>query len=261
MNVTCRRCGYSGQPRAMDDGLVCASCGAREIAPAAVVAATPAATGDQPAGPSAIVIFGGLFLGVCLVAMVVGAVTGDDDEPRRPTTRTVAAAPAEPELSPLQQLIAQLEQASTIDERIEIVRPLLEDVHNDVSLGTSVFAYWAAKGMYWNHVAYGAAETTVERVMKDSDATRGGRMCYRGEVLQISKTDLGDGRHVFEGVLSTRRQGHALHFYAAGDTGDLVQGSKARFCGIVMGRISYDNTLGGTAHAVELVGMFDPASI
>ena len=52
-------------------------------------------------------------------------------------------------------------------------------------------------------------------------------------------------------------RGQVIHYLAAGDTGTLVDGDRARFCGVTTGRYSYSNAGGGTTHAVQLIGMFD----
>lgn len=43
----------------------------------------------------------------------------------------------------------------------------------------------------------------------------------------------------------------------SGDTGDLVQNSAARICGIVTGVSDYANTGGGQTPSVTIVGLFD----
>jgi len=51
-----------------------------------------------------------------------------------------------------------------------------------------------------------------------------------------------------------------IRFVAVGDTGALVANSTARFCGIVTGRFTYLNAIGGTTHAVRLVAQAGQAS-
>lgn len=46
---------------------------------------------------------------------------------------------------------------------------------------------------------------------------------------------------------------------SAGSTATLVQQSRARLCGVVIGTYDYSNSAGGKGHAVSLVGMFDLA--
>jgi len=90
---------------------------------------------------------------------------------------------------------------------------------------------------------------------KDADAERGAHRCVRGRIVEIyaEKTDLG---MFYTGGMTDRRY-RVYRFIAVGDTGDLVARSRARFCGIVTGRMSYANAAGGTTSAVQLVGIFD----
>lgn len=51
--------------------------------------------------------------------------------------------------------------------------------------------------------------------------------------------------------------GKLYRFIAVGSTGALVESSRAKFCGVVVGQQHYQNSAGGVAHSVQLVGMFD----
>ena len=61
---------------------------------------------------------------------------------------------------------------------------------------------------------------------------------------------------VFTGGLIDN-SGQIYRFIAVKSTGEIVKGSTAKFCGIVTGRLMFSNSVGGTTHAVSLVGMFD----
>lgn len=132
--------------------------------------------------------------------------------------------------------------------------PGMEDVTESSSDGTLLFTVWAGKKMRWTDVAVAKNETSVAKVMKDSRAERGKRMCVKGSIIQIAR----DG-DLFVGLMGTGGYGlgDVVHFFAAGSTGELVQRSRGRFCGVVTGRFTYSNAGGGTTHAVDAVGMFD----
>ena len=117
------------------------------------------------------------------------------------------------------------------------------------------FAKWAAMNMTLADVQVAKNETSLKKVLKDSDAERGRRLCLRGSVTQIEKVNTGTGA-IFGGLLRTG-DWDMVSFMAARSTGELVEGSRARFCGVVTGRYSYSNAGGGTTHAVHLVGVFD----
>jgi hypothetical protein len=91
--------------------------------------------------------------------------------------------------------------------------------------------------------------------MKDPEAERGKRLCSLGTINQI-EVDRSAGSPIYNGGLMTPGF-DSVRFSAVGSSGDLVEGSGARICGIVTGKYSYSNAGGGTTHAVYLVGMFD----
>lgn len=159
---------------------------------------------------------------------------------------------AEPEPpSPLELI----EKEATAAGAFAVARPLMEDAFDETSLGAQLFAYWAAAHLTWSDVHVEKDETSPGLVKKDAEAQRGKRLCYSGTIIQIAKAELGDGRHVFVGLLMTNRR-DIFHFLAAGSTGALVEDSRARICGFVTGAYSYSNSGGGSSHAVQVVGMF-----
>lgn len=92
------------------------------------------------------------------------------------------------------------------------------------------------------------AETSVGLVQKDAESERGKRMCAKGTIEGIQRTDV-ERRRVFVGRLR-QDDGDVIAFTALGTTGDLIRRSKAKFCGAVIGT---------DGDAVVLVGMFDLA--
>ncbi len=48
-----------------------------------------------------------------------------------------------------------------------------------------------------------------------------------------------------------------VHYVAPGSTGELVEGSRAKLCGIVAGLHFFQNVSGGQTQAVEVAGVFD----
>lgn len=167
-------------------------------------------------------------------------------------SRPDQAPPPDPEPPSLAE---QIEAKSSAADAFRFARPHMTDTYDATSKGAFLFAQWAAAHLRWGDVHVERDETSPARVRKDADAERGKRMCYSGRIVQIARTDLVAGRRVFMGLLLARRM-QIFHFLAAGSTGDLVENSRARFCGFVTGTYDYSNSGGGSSHAVELVGMF-----
>lgn len=144
----------------------------------------------------------------------------------------------------------------TLVEALRRTVPLMEDAQDQMSTGTGLLMLWAME----QPAAFAAGlpllvETKRALVMKDSAAERGKRLCVRGRISEIAAVRAAAGT-VYEGGIVV---GYAevTRFVAIGDTGELVEGSRARFCGVVTGRLSYSNAGGGTTHAPMLVGAFD----
>lgn len=121
--------------------------------------------------------------------------------------------------------------------------------------GTAALALWSIERMKWSELQ----EIPVGKyamVMKDSDSQRGSRICTGGRIIEISVDNTVPGSKVFLGGMYDDA-GHIYRFIAVRSTGEIVANSRAKFCGIVTGQQHYQNSAGGVAHAVHLVGMFD----
>lgn len=164
-------------------------------------------------------------------------------------TATVAAAPAAPQpLTITQRLFAQTQLWAAIS----VIKPALED--GGLTPGAKALTLWSAERATWEELS-AIPETKLALVMKDSEAERGKRICARGSIVEIS-VDRSAGSAVYFGGLITPGMS-VIRFAAVKSTGELVQHSNARFCGIVTGKESYENSGGGVTHAVFAVGMFD----
>lgn len=188
--------------------------------------------------------------------MIVDAATGDLGSGTKATSSAAieAAPPPEPPQQREPTLLEQVSGASTIGAALSILKPHFADTQDSIDPAAAVLAIWAANNMSWADLQQ-QPETSRALVMKDSDATRGNRLCARGSIIQIT-VDKSAGVTLFEGGLMAPGF-NVVRFIAVGSTGDIVERSNARFCGIVTGRKSYSNARGGTTHAVQVVGMFD----
>jgi hypothetical protein len=108
-----------------------------------------------------------------------------------------------------------------------------------------MFARYAAARLRWKDVDV-VAETSFDRVLKDTDLERGKRICVEGELTAIRREDLGP-RNIQVGSLRVS-DAWTVAFAAVGTTGNLNRASKARFCGIVTG---------ASGAGISMTGMFD----
>jgi hypothetical protein len=172
-----------------------------------------------------------------------------------PLPVTAAAAqpdpPAPTEVDPPAPSIA----AGSFSEALAATLPLMADSRQDPDAGALLLARWIARNQAWAHVATATTETTTAKVLKDSAAERGKRMCVSGSLVQI-QAEVVEGEKWFGGILMNYG-GNVVRFIALGSSGELVADSPARLCGVATGRHSYNNTLGGSTNAIMMVGMFD----
>jgi hypothetical protein len=198
---------------------------------------------------------------IALVALLLCVACGKSVPP--PVPEPVAKVPDQPpaperapEPPPREESFAEiLAKIPSLQGALDVTRDDMSDEFNKVSSGAIALSIWAAQRMRWTDVAVPKDETSFALVQKDSDEARGKRMCVTGKLIQIAveKTDFGK---IHEGLLMT--YGYKLfHFMTVGSSGELVQDSRARICGVVTGKYDYSNSGGGTGHAVQIVGMFD----
>jgi hypothetical protein len=225
----------------------------RSEAPAEPVAATAPARHPGSLRP--------WFLGVgAALAFLFLAIVVRWMRPSSPTqavaeTVHVTASPPVPIQPPHRTPVQIILEARTASVAFGVARSSMNDEPNKISDGAFLFAIWGAQKGHWIDFAPKQDETSVGKVMKDTDAERGKRYCASGSVVEI-KTEKGDGWKLDEGLLMDDSV-RLFHFVSVGSSGSLVAQSPARFCGMVSGRFDYSNSGGGTGHAVELVGMFD----
>lgn len=163
------------------------------------------------------------------------------------------SAPSKPKAPPKEPtMVEKLKGTQLLPDAIKLVAPALKDTVNEPDPGTSMLALWMGDHPSWSAIER-LPETSHARVLKDSEAERGKHICVRGTVAQIAKEQ---GTKLFSGTLVSD-DGKPFFYIAAASTGDLLENSRARFCGVVTSRYSYSNVSGGTTHAVRLVGLFD----
>lgn len=132
----------------------------------------------------------------------------------------------------------------------------MKDTDNGkVSNGAAKLAIWSAENMRWDELnALPIGKYAM--VMKDSESQLGNRICVSGSVIEIVVDNSVPGKKIFIGGMFDDG-GRIYRFIAVRSTGEVVERSRARFCGVITGQQHYPNSAGGVAHAVFLVGMFD----
>ena len=137
-------------------------------------------------------------------------------EPASTEAATADEPPAQPTLAD------RLAEAATLSDALAITLPEMKDTTDDTSLGALGLSMWSASHLHFADVAVRHNETSAKLILKDSDRERGKRMCARGGIVQIEKTEVG-GVTIFDGLMM-KYDGTVISFLAAGDTGELVRG-------------------------------------
>lgn len=140
-----------------------------------------------------------------------------------------------------------------LKEAIVAIKPIMRDTINEISEGAVLLALWSANNLNFSDFDK-MSQSKYSLIMKDPDEERGKLLCTVGNIIEI-QVEKAEGNKFYHGGL-VDDYGQIYRFIAVRSTGDLVAGSVAHFCGIVTGKQSYANSIGGVAHAVFLVGMF-----
>lgn len=195
-------------------------------------------------------------LGVLVLIPVALSLFSKSRQPEATRPATTAPPPvtvtAKPEPPREPALAEKLRDTKRLPDALALLVADIEDTRDKPDRASSILALWMGEHPSWSAIER-LPETTHAKIMKDSESERGKRLCVSGQVVQIAKEQ---GTKLFFGTMSDD-SGRMTYYYAAGSTGDIVDGHRARFCGVSAGRFSYENTGGGTTHAVRLVGMFD----
>ncbi len=188
-----------------------------------------------------------------LMAVVLAAGCTTEDRPRKEKASPRRAAAEPKREDPVKALLAM--DYTRMADVLQLCLPTMGDSVNQPSVGGTLFAIWAGRHMQLAHVK-GEPETSFAAVKKDSAGERGKRFCFNGKIVEITKSDNGQGDTMYEGKMFDSHFNIAT-FYAARSTDGIFEGTKTRFCGVVSGRHSYSNAGGGTSHSVEMIGVFD----
>ena len=166
------------------------------------------------------------------------------------TAQTNATTPAA--AAPVAAPVVQ--EPTTLADAIAVAKPSMTDESEKLSSGAVMLGRWSMNHMEWKELN-ALPDTKRALVMKDADEQRGKKICISGNVIEIGAENV-DGKKVYIGGMYTGSM-DVYRFIAVKSTGEIAEKSRAKFCGVVIGRFDYANSAGGVAHAVQLVGMFD----
>lgn len=157
--------------------------------------------------------------------------------------------------TPHERSLAEELEASDLNAALVLLRPVMTSVSTEPSTGAELLAQWATQRLTWSQLKT-VGSTSYAKAMKDPELERGHRLCVTDlRVVQIV-ADRQWRSPVYRGLLGFE-SGSMMSFVAVLSTGDIVEGSRASFCGIVTGAREFPNVSGGFTQTVHTVGMFD----
>lgn len=143
-------------------------------------------------------------------------------------------------------------KSATLETAIEFSRHYGYGDTDKDSPKTLTFLSWARTQLTWEGASSVKPTTKTGVVLKDPTGAYGKGFCAAGSIIQISKRYSSD----FE-VLMSLDDFSIVRLLAVKSTGELVERSRAKFCGVVMGTYSYTTRANGTNTVVDVVGVFD----
>lgn len=150
--------------------------------------------------------------------------------------------------------VAAIDEKATLADALAYAKPKIEDATDDWDRGTYLLGEWLSSHGSWATVA-ALPETSSPKISKDAEGETGKRFCMTGTVTTI-KAFRGSDAKMFWGIMSSSET-QVMVFLAAGDTGNIVDNSTARFCGVSTGIYNLTLKSGAPFPSPKAVGFFD----
>lgn len=155
--------------------------------------------------------------------------------------------------------IERFNKIDTLDAAIAYSLPSMQHaVGTNPGDGTVLLAMWVA-GHYNPFNLWADLQRMPDNpraaILADFRQFLGKKLCSRGTIVEI-EADRDHRETLWSGGLRVGELG-VVRFATIGTPNTLVEGSPARLCGIVTGLLTFQNQLGSTTTAVEVVGTFD----
>jgi len=190
-----------------------------------------------------------------LCILVLSCSKADPVPPPVKNTPAPVTEKAPPPSPPEKTIKDKLEEAKTINEALAITKPLMEDKMDEISAGHLLLAVWLDQHKDGFFQLLDGNDTSFAVAMKDPEEARGKRICVTGRIVQISVVKIAAGK--FNDGIMWDSAGNLYRYTTVGTSGNLVESSRARLCGMLTGRFDYHNSVGGAGHALSIVGIFD----
>lgn len=160
---------------------------------------------------------------------------------------------------------AKMNSAPNLEDALKTAK---EEFPGDVRSRDAAIVEWSEEHLHWADIDVKKNQVSTLLALKDPEGAYGKRACLSGKITTITAVRDADAsalRH-FNAVLeSTDKTPERWNLSAVGDTGELVKGSTAKFCGLAVNVHTNQGSIGGTgvhpstapSDSLDMVGMFD----
>ena len=170
-------------------------------------------------------------------------------------TQPVVAQSEGAEKSNSEKYAELLASRNNLSDAINMIKPIMSDEFDAFPTSAGILAAWMNNKNIKIGDIKSLESTSHGKVLKDSFSERGKQLCVSAALVEI-QVDRSAGFPAYHAGL-VNNYTDVNRVLAVGSTGDLVADSNATFCGVVVGKVGFTNSSGGTTNAPYLVGMFD----
>ncbi|MBK0062380.1 MULTISPECIES: hypothetical protein [unclassified Acinetobacter] len=163
--------------------------------------------------------------------------------------------PADREKTDEEKGLELLLSKQTLPDVISMLKPKMSDEFDAFPVAAGLMAIWMENHKTKISDIKNLESSSRGKILKDSFNERGKRLCVQGQIVEI-EVDRSGGFPVYHAGIVTNYT-DVTRVLAVGSTGDLTAESHGAFCGVVIGKIGFTNSTGGTTSAPYLVGLFD----
>lgn len=209
------------------------------------------------------IVLGSLAVLFAVAIVVYRATRGDDVQRARHDADPVAPSQPEPtqRIERAPEVPASVAHARAImnapnlNAVLKLVKLGDMQVGDDFDPGVVQLGAWAMQHLKWGDVVPVIVPPPWEEIRKNPDRARGKLACWSGSIIEIRESVSNDVPIQEGGIMTAGAK--VVRFMGFFDSTGVVQGSTARFCGVITGLQSYENSAGGSTHSVFTLGMFD----
>lgn len=148
---------------------------------------------------------------------------------------------------------AKMASAQNIEEALKTAK---DEFPNDARSRDAAIVDWSEERLKWSDVETKKNQVSTLLALKDPEGAYGKRTCLSGKITTINAVRDADASALKHFTATLEGPGERWNVSAVGDTGELVKGSSAKFCGLAT-NVRTQKADGGTIDSLDVIGFFD----